>query len=78
MNEVEKAVVDHKYADKSMRKNVAIYKHTKKKRIKDKIFNKLFYAFMKERDVVVTGEVVVRKGQYFLELNKIKKKEVEQ
>lgn len=71
MNEITKAIVAHNYGTKHLRKQLHIFKRTKKTRIKDKAFNKLFYAFMDDKPVRVMGQVVlVSDYLYTVELKK--------
>lgn len=71
MNEVSKTILNHEYADPKMRKQVFICKRSRKSRIKDKAFTKLFYAFMEENPVKIIGKVVLMNSKMYLEFKRI-------
>ena len=71
MNEVVKTILNHKYADEKMKRQVFICQRSRKMRIKDKAFTKLFYAFMKENPVKIIGETVLMSGKMYLEFKRI-------
>lgn len=76
MNELVKEILNHGYADTAMKKQVFIYKRSRSKRIKDKIFVKLFSTFTKEKSVAVIGDVVlVEIGAYQKIINELKELE---
>lgn len=68
MNPVVEEILSHKYKNKAMRKQVFIYKRSKNTRILNKVFGKLFYAFLEEKPVAIIGEVVLMKGEYYFEM----------
>lgn len=67
MNDLVKAVLNHEYSDSNMKKNVYIYKRTKKERIKNKAFKKLLSAYIGDRPFVITGGVVLMKHDIYEE-----------
>lgn len=71
MNEVSKAILNHKYKNAKMRKQVFICRRSRNKRIQDKSFTKLFYAFLEENPVSIIGQVVLVENKYYLELKRI-------
>lgn len=77
MNEVVKELLSHNYLDKGMKKQVFICKRSRKKRIQNKAFTKLFYAYMQEKPVSVIGKVVLVKNDLHLELMSFVDKKVE-
>lgn len=66
MNDIVETLLNHKYKDESMKKHVFILKRSKSKRIKDKAFSKLFYAYLEEKPVSIIGGkvVLITKGEY--------------
>lgn len=73
MNEIVEAVLKHKYKNINMMKQIYIFKRTKKNRIKDKVFNKLFYTFISETKVSILGEVVIMNGDYYCQFKSLMK-----
>ncbi|KKE78133.1 hypothetical protein DTX80_17540 [Bacilli bacterium] len=58
-------ILEHSYKDKRMKKQVFIACRTKNKRIKNKAFTKLFYAFMKENPVKVVAKIESVDDKYY-------------
>lgn len=71
MNEVEKAIINHKYSSAKDRKKLFIYLRTKNRRIKNKCFSTLLFSFMREKKVAIIGEVVLMDDKYYAELKRV-------
>lgn len=70
MNEIAKAIYNHKYQNLDMNKQLYISHRTKKKRIKNKSFLTLFRAYKKEEPITIFDDVVLMDIEIFLELEK--------
>lgn len=68
MNDLVKTILTHDYEDSTMKKQVYIYKRSRSKRIKDKVFVKLFSTFTTEKPVAEIGDVVLIKMGVYREL----------
>lgn len=68
MNDLVKTILDHEYADSTMKKQIYIYKRSRKKRVKDKSFVKLFITFTKEKPFAIIGDVVLMEIGVYREL----------
>lgn len=77
MNKVIKELLSHNYLDKGMKKQVFICKRSRKKRIQNKAFTKLLYAFMQEKPLSIICKVAKKNNSIYLELMNFADKKVE-
>lgn len=70
MNDLVKTLLNHEYINPNMKKQKYIYKRTRKNRIKDKVFMRLFIEFMRERPATMTRDFVLLRIDMYNELVK--------
>lgn len=68
MNNLVKTILNHEYADSTMKKQVYIYKRSRSKRIKNKVFVKLLSTFTTEKPIAEMGDLVLIKIGAYREL----------
>lgn len=67
MNELESIVLNHEYRG-NIGRHKFIYKRTKRKRIKDKVFTKLFTVYTLENPLTVFDDIVLMEYDMYVDL----------
>jgi TPP-dependent pyruvate/acetoin dehydrogenase alpha subunit len=68
-NPIVQALMNYKYEDEKINKQVAIYKRTKKERIKNKKFVQVMSKAIKERGIIKCGELVLMDTEIQRQMN---------
>lgn len=68
MNELARTLLNHEYLNSKMKKQIYIFQRSKKKRIRDKAFDKLFAAYTDDKPFSIIGDVVLMKYELYLEI----------